>query len=377
MSSQIAPRALLTQCGMEISTEGRADLKIAESPRPVIVLPCEVLVVIPTLNEAESIQACLESLLSDKPFMRTVRVVVADGGSTDGTQEIVRELCQELPELRLISNVARLQSAGINLAVSSEAASGFVYLVRCDAHALYPKGYVREVAEAMALKPEAASITTVMDATGSNSFQRACAWAMDTPLGSGGSGHRGGTKSGWVDHGHHAGFRLEWFQRIGGYDSSFSHNEDAEYDHRLGLAGGRVWLDSNIRLQYQVRPNCRSLMKQYWRYGNGRARTVLKHRMRPRLRQFVPVLNLLSIVASLAIAIFWPYALLLPLHYLLTLLTISCVGAHRLRSLAGLHAGTALAVMHNAWALGFLLQCARIGLRGDCVAARSTGRRST
>ncbi|WP_226626404.1 glycosyltransferase family 2 protein [Alloyangia pacifica] len=329
------------------------------SPQQQCPLATEVLVVIPTLNEAGNIEACIRSLVGSDGFMRDVRIVVADGGSTDGTQAIVHALAQKVPQLRMIKNHARLQSSGINIAVASEAEAEFSYMVRCDAHSIYPEGYVRKVAEALSTNPEAASVASVMDAAGDNPFQRACAWVVDTPLGSGGSAHRGGNWSGWVDHGHHAGFRLDWFNKINGYDPSFSHNEDAEYDHRLGLAGGRVWLDASIRLQYEVRPTPRSLLKQYWNYGRGRARTVLKHRMRPRLRQLVPVLNLLAVCVSMLVATVWPVALLLPLHYLLTLLTVSGVCAHSLRSRDGLQAGLALAIMHNAWALGFLWQCAQ------------------
>lgn len=76
------------------------------------------------------------------------------------------------------------------------------------------------VAESL-LAHEAEALATVMDSLGETCFQRGAAWAMETRLGSGGSGHRGGRTSGWVDHGHHAGFRLETFREVGGYDTGF------------------------------------------------------------------------------------------------------------------------------------------------------------
>ena len=42
-------------------------------------------------------------------------------------------------------------------------------------------------------------------------------------------------KSGYVDHGHHAAFRAASFKAIGGYDETFSHNEDAEFDGALEI----------------------------------------------------------------------------------------------------------------------------------------------
>lgn len=328
--------------------------------------PQQILAVIPTLNEAGHIAACLQSLIGTDPFMAGVAIVVADGGSTDGTQDIVAGLAQTHPNLAhsnltLIDNPDRLQSAALNRAVDTCAQPGHVFLVRCDAHSIYPPGYIRAVADSLAARPEAASVATVMDAAGGGScFQTAAAWIVDTPLGSGGSAHRGGTRSGWVDHAHHAGFRLDWFRRIGGYDTGFSHNEDAEYDHRLGLAGGRVWLDADIRMTYHMRPSLRALARQYWNYGRGRARTVLKHRMRPRLRQMIPAVNAAVLAISLVCAPFWPLLLAIPLAYCALLAAISVYAAWRMASPCGLYAGPALAAIHNAWGAGFIWHCLRI-----------------
>jgi len=316
----------------------------------------EILVAVPVLNEAAHIEACLASLIGNDPFMAGVRVVVADGGSRDTTVALVDQLTDRYPGLRRIDNPQRLQAAAINTVVADQAQPGHRYLVRCDAHATYPPGYVRAVADSLAARPDAASVATPMDAVGEGCFQRAAAWIVDTPLGSGGSAHRGGKRSGWVDHGHHAGFRLDWFRRIGGYDKSFSHNEDAEFDHRLRLAGGKVWLDADIRLNYSMRPTPGALWRQYWNYGRGRARTVLKHRMRPRARQMIPVINLVGMLAGLVLSFATPLTLLWPAAYAVALMVVSALGTVRLRSACGLWAGPVLAIMHNAWGAGFLVQ---------------------
>jgi succinoglycan biosynthesis protein ExoA len=191
-----------------------------------------------------------------------------------------------------------------------------------------------------------------MDAIGSSAVQRASAWVFA----SGGALYRGGRQSGYVDHGHHAAFDLGWFRRIGGYDSSFSHNEDAEYDTRLARAGGRIWFEAGARLAYVMRPSLGGLWRQYWSYGRGRARTIAKHRVRPRLRQIVPVTEVVLLALSALVGLVWPPALSWCALYGGLLLLASVVCATRLRSASGLLAGPALAVMHLSWGLGFLRQ---------------------
>lgn len=314
----------------------------------------EILVAVPTLNEEAHIEACLRSLIADDPDMERVRIVVADGGSTDRTQEIVADLQGEFSNLKLIDNPARLQAAAINRVVSECSEIKHRILVRCDAHSTYPSGYVLGVSRALRTQG-AASVTVPMDAEGSDCFQRAVALITDTKLGSGGSAHRGGARSGWVDHGHHAGFDLGWYRQIGGYDQSFSHNEDAEYDRRLIEAGGRIWLDADLRITVAPRSTPMALARQYFRYGRGRARTVLKHRMRPRLRQLIPVGHVLAIALSVLLIFIHPIGWLYPAAYGALVLGASIWAAAGIGT-CGLWAGIAVAVMHSAWGAGFLVQ---------------------
>ncbi len=322
----------------------------------------EVLIVVPTLNEASGIEACLRSLLTGDPRLAQADLIVSDGGSRDATRQIVTLLTAEFPRLRLVDNPYRLQSAGVNRAVERTAGPHHRILVRADAHAIYPPGYAMMVADRLT-ELGVASVVVPMDSRGEGCFQRAAAWIVDTPLGSGGSAHRGGRRSGEVDHGHHAAMDLDWFRMVGGYDPEFSHNEDAELDYRLRLAGGRIWLAGDLRLDYRMRPTMGSLARQYWHYGRGRARTVRKHALRPRLRQIAPAINLLLLMlgalliltgtlmgsdALVFIGAIWPVL------YLAVLVAASVWISIRRLSPCGLWAGPALAAMHLPWGAGFL-----------------------
>ncbi len=314
----------------------------------------DVLVVIPVLNEAAHIEACVRSLMAGDARLAEAAFIVADGGSTDRTREIVTSLAAEFPNLRLLANPKKLQSAAVNLA-AREAGQGRRILVRCDAHATYPAGYVMLVADSLGSRG-VASVVVPMDAAGKTCFQKANAWIVDTPLGSGGSAHRGGRKSMFVDHGHHAGFDLKAFLQVGGYDETFSHNEDAEFDTRLRQAGGKIYLDADIRLVYLPRPTMGSLARQYFNYGKGRARTLMKHGERPKLRQLIPPATLVACVTGMLVAPLNPLGLILPGGYLAALALASLAVAVKHKSACGLLAGAASATMHMSWSAGFFRQ---------------------
>ena len=326
--------------------------KAADSP--VQAAGDSVLVVIPVLNEAAHIESCVRSLFEGDERIRAARVIVVDGGSTDGTQNMVKTLAAEFPNVELLDNPERLQSAGVNLAARKRG-EGCAILVRCDAHSVYPANYVMDVADSL-VRRDAQSIATPMDARGQSCFQKANAFIVDTPLGSGGSAHRGGRKSGYVDHGHHAGFDMAWFIKLGGYDASFSHNEDAEFDRRLNDAGGRIFLDADIRIGYFPRDSLGGLARQYFNYGKGRARNLRKHGGAPRLRQMIPPAVFVTCPLALALAPLTPWTLLAPAGYLAMLAVASVGVAAVMRSPCGLLAGPASLTMHMAWSAGFLRQ---------------------
>jgi succinoglycan biosynthesis protein ExoA len=175
----------------------------------------------------------------------------------------------------------------------------------------------------------------------------------NTPVGSGGSAHRGGRRSGFVDQGHHAAFRMESFRRAGGYNETFTHNEDAEFDCRQRAFGQRIYLDADIRLRYSPRATLRGLARQYFHYGRGRARTLRLHPQSLRARQLAPPAFVGLCALALVLSPAWPWLLVLPGSYAAGLAATSLYLAVAHRSSCGLLGGAAAATMHVAWAGGF------------------------
>lgn len=312
-----------------------------------------VLVVVPTLNEAGHIEALLTQLVAEEPAFVGFRLVVVDGGSSDGTAERVRALSVRHECVTLLHNSARIQSSALNLAARARGPDSDV-LIRCDAHAVYPPDYCQRLCRTL-LQTGADAVVVPLDSRGQSAVQRAVAWTSNSKIGTGGSAHRAGNASGFVDHGHHAAFRMDSFRESGGYDESFTHNEDAELDCRQRALGRRIYLDCSIRVTYHPRSSFGALARQYYRYGLGRSRTARRHPGSLRLRQLAVPLHFVLLLTLLALAPMWRAPLLYPALYAAALIGVALRTALRERSPAGLLVAPAALVMHAAWAAGFLV----------------------
>ena len=308
------------------------------------------LIIIPCLNEENYIEGLVEKLVADTKKLKA-SIIIADGGSEDRTPDIAKSLAEKYKNVEYLSNPKRIQSAAVNLAVETFGKEA-EYLIRIDAHADYPEDFCKSLLEE-AQETGADSVVVSMNTVGKEGFQKAVAAAQNSKLGNGGSAHRNLEEDGkWVDHGHHALMRIAAFQDVGGYDESFSHNEDAELDTRLTKAGYKIWLTAKTSMTYYPRDRAMPLFKQYYNFGHGRARNLLKHKTKPHLRQMIPVSVMPVVVLTLlgfADAIF-----LLP-----TLLWAGiCIGyglklAYDASDKDLTLSGPAAMIMHFAWSLGF------------------------
>lgn len=309
-----------------------------------------VLAVIPCLNEAAHIERVALKLLEDAGPL-DLTVVIADGGSSDGALEIAQRLAAEHPGIIVLKNNKRLQSAALNYAVEKYS-MGKHYLIRVDAHSNYPDNYCRRLVQIQS-ETGAASVVVSIITKGNACFQRAAAAAQNSRLGNGGAPHRVSGLGRFVDHGHHALMLISAFRSVGGYDETFSHNEDAELDIRLRAARYQLWLAGQFYITYFPRASAGALFRQYFSYGKGRCRTLIKHGKWPKVRQTLP----LAVGPVVAAALFSPLAPILAVPAfawaslcILYGITLGIRSADSCAAMSGLAAMT----MHLGWSLGFL-----------------------
>ena len=335
------------------------DSEKAARPRPSAV------VIIPCLNEEQHIQKTIAHFIAE-PASVVGKIIVVDGGSTDQTVQIVQQRAVDDERVVLVRNDRRIQSSGINRAVElfGDLAP---FIIRIDAHADYPDNFCQTLLETQK-QTGAESVVVSMITKGLSCFQKAAAAAQNSKMGNGGAAHRGVADGRYVDHGHHALMSVGAFRSVGGYDEAFSHNEDAELDLRLVAAGYRIYLCGSATIIYYPRRELSSLFDQYRKFGRGRAMTTLKHRVRPKLRQLLPIL--IGPVVALS-SLFWltPLLALPAAAWAGACLVYGAVLGIRAKDRCACAAGIAAMSMHLGFSVGFILQVAkqiagRVSFRG-------------
>ncbi len=225
-----------------------------------------VSVVLPARNEERFIESCLRSLLcSDYPAER-MEIIVANGASEDRTAEIVSRVATEDPRIRLMENPNRTVPYAMNLCI--RAARGEI-IVRVDAHAMYPSDYIARSVETLR-RTGAWNVggVWVTRPGGRGAWARAISLALTHGFGVGGSAYRTGAKSGWVDTVPFGAFRREAFEKAGLYRECLTRHQDYELNARIRSAGGRIYLDPEIRCEYFARPSLSALARQ--KYADGK-----------------------------------------------------------------------------------------------------------
>jgi succinoglycan biosynthesis protein ExoA len=300
-----------------------------------------VSIVIPASDAVASIADALRAALAqDYSAIAEVVVSAADAATAEAAR---------LPGVTVIPNPSGTTPAALNIAIA--ATTGDV-IVRIDAHSIVPPDYVTRAVTTLE-ETNAANVGGMQVPVGTRFWERAIAAAMSSSAGSGDARYRIGGAPGPVDTVYLGVFRRSLLEELGGFDESFRRHQDFELNQRIRAAGGIVWFDPDLRVEYRPRASIGELARQYFGYGTWKRSFARRHPGSLQPRQLAPIVLVVGIAASLALSWVSPWFLLVPAGYSLGLIIAGSLTIREAGS-AAVGVPIALGTMHMSWGLGFL-----------------------
>jgi succinoglycan biosynthesis protein ExoA len=269
-------------------------------------------VLCPVYNEAAHLDALLAFFVKALPVEKELWIM--DGGSTDGSVEVVQHWQQQHAGIRLLHNPHRTVPYALNQGLA--AASGAI-LVRLDAHTTYADDYLEQIL-AVFEKTGADIVGGPMRCRGGNTVQQAIGYATATVFGIGDSQFHFENYEGYTDSVYLGAWKRSVFHDIGGFDTDLTRNQDDAFHYLAKLRGKKIYQHPAIVSYYQPRRRLSDLFRQYMEYGFYKPLVLKKIQHSIRFRHLVPA-GFTGYLCLLPLAFFWPVGWLPLAAYVLLL----------------------------------------------------------
>lgn len=253
-----------------------------------------VSVIIPCRNEVKNIAHCVEAVYASKlPDDYQLEVLIIDGKSDDGTLGIIEALKQRFVNLRCLNNPQQITPTAFNIGILA-ARGDFIQII--GARQILAPDYIARGTARLNKNSEIWCVGGKVQNIFKNNMGRIIAGAMDTGFGVGGTNFRVQKLSGFVDTVGTPIFPKNIFNNIGLFDEKLIRNQDDDFSFRIIKGGGKIYLDVEMHLFYEVRGNLKNLFKQYLQYGYWKIYVNRKHGMITTVRQLIPPIFILFLV---------------------------------------------------------------------------------
>ncbi len=299
-------------------------------------------VVIATLNEKETIERLLHALGSQSALPD--EVVIADGGSTDGTVELVNKLNALLPfDTRVLfcpGNIAQARNTAIGVARNS-------IIAVTDAGSIPDRDWIKCLTDPICARG-AEAVAGSYRVVPETRMERAIAIFTWIPL-------NASTKHYLPSH-RSVAFTKDLWRSVGGYDELMDSGEDTLFDLRVEAISSFAYAPMAV-VDWRPRGSLKAAARQQLFYGTGDGNAKI---------QFVYH----AVIALLIVCEFGVFVPSLPIR-ILSMLGLAVALAHFIRKDAGLFGFSLFSVPYVALLLlllpatrlvGFML--GRTGLRG-------------
>jgi len=213
-----------------------------------------VALIVTVRNEATTVGPLIDSILGGTRVPD--EIVIADGGSTDGTFDRLRERAAADARVRAVLAPGN-RSVGRNAAVRASRAP----VIACtDAGVEVEPEWLERITRPFA--DGADVVAGFYRPVASTAFERA-AGAVSAPS------LREVDPARFLPSTRSVAFRRAAWETVGGFDEALAHNEDTPFALALKKSGARFVFEPEARVRWRPRGDLRSFFRQHRRFGFG------------------------------------------------------------------------------------------------------------
>lgn len=256
--------------------------------------------IIATYNRLEELKELFASMKELDLPDEGLEVVIADDGSTDGTEDYIKSIDTVFP-IQYHKQQNQGPGPARNLAMSKAEGDYFIFI---DSDVILPSNYFRAIDDYLNRWPVDAFGGPDDSHPSFPDFLKAVNYSMTSFLGTGGT--RGSTKSvtRFYPRSFNMGIRRKVFEKIGGM-GGLRHGQDMDYSARIYDAGFSVALIPDAIVYHKRRTSLWRFFKQIFNWGVARVNLGRKYPSMLRLVHVMPALILVIGILSLILSPFF------------------------------------------------------------------------
>lgn len=259
----------------------------------------EVSIIVPVLNEEKYIKNLIESILYQDYNHEFLEILFIDGDSDDHTVDFINEAMKNSDiEYKVLSNPQKKTPISVNIGIKS---SNGNIIIRLDGHSYLDPKYVSKCVYYLE-ETKADNVGCLIDTYSTGIRGKSISNVLSSKFGVGNSGFRTNAKGGYVDTVPFGCFRKELFETIGYFNEKLLRSEDNEFNSRITRNGGKIYLFTDINTVYYPRNTINGLMKMAYANGKEGIYTGLRYPGSMRIRHFIPLIFVLSIISGIIIS---------------------------------------------------------------------------
>lgn len=265
----------------------------------------DISIIIPIRNEERYIEGlikCLNDMYIDK---YPTEVIFIDGDSDDNTNKILQKESRKLIfDFKIIKNKLKSTPTSLNLGIENSVGK---YIIRLDGHSLYPNNYIKKlmyihenykcdncggILETIPFNKKDLKSTVIANAlssifcVGNSKFRiiknkNSIIEVSGVPFGC---------------------FKRNIFKKIGKFDEELIRNQDDEFDTRIIKFGGKILMDTSLRIHYYGRKSFKQIFKMFFQYGFYKPIAAFKLKKIYTFRQLVPLTFLFFLLILISLS---------------------------------------------------------------------------